>query len=523
MAASIAEHFRNASNAYDFGECNYLLFQFDVTEDDKPEVFLSHREFRVGGVHTWHVYTPLADDQTRFLGSVNVHPRGLRRDPGQPGFFTFAGETYDEWRIDGRGLHQLGSIPSAEARELDAIPVWIQQCADDGEQTWLGFDDEILANPTLDAIVISGAEQLAAAATEGDLHTMDELLGTWVEMYGADNAGGVALRAASTIGNVEAIRYLLDQSDDHPDAALRQGLLAAAWEGHLPALEVFLAADLGASRADLIQEALSSSSQSGKVSVLETLLAAGADPHVPRTSWEPFTPVEFAADRGHTEYIQALDDQGIDVSRAREIYLLKAIDAGDELEVRRLIESGVSPDIVHPGGTDAPALIWAMYARRPNIAMTLLELGAGISGTDNRQETPLIKAAGRGYLELVDALLDRGANAGAVDRLGTDALTMAASSGHFEVVDALLDRARKQLPADALNSALVYSASGGHSEIICLLLSQGADQTWTNALERTARDEAEIRHKVEIVYLLDDWQNQCTASGFSVNGFRDPR
>ena len=135
-----------------------------------------------------------------------------------------------------------------------------QRCLADGTTLWAGADDALLSDVNLDAEVVSGAEVLADAASAGNIEDMQRLLDDWIDMYAADYAGGTAMVAAATAGQTEALRFLLSQSDAHPVDALLLTIRAAAWYGHLPALNEILRLDLGADRPAIVQDALGAAS-----------------------------------------------------------------------------------------------------------------------------------------------------------------------------------------------------------------------------------------------------------------------
>ena len=517
MALGILEDFRQSSNAYDFGECNTMLVLHDVNGDGQAEAFLSHAEYRVGGVHIWRVYTPTESGVARYVGNIDVHPRGLRVVAGQSGFFTYAGEAYEQWSIAEKGMYSIGQS-ALDATNSNAVPFWAQRCSAVGETFWAGADDATLTDVNLEAEVVNGAAELAAAASAGDIDAMRRLLNDWVDMYAAENAGGTALLAAASSGQLESLRYLLTQSDAHTDTVFTGMIRGAAWYGHMDVLTEILRQDLGDSRAAIVQDALGSASHAGNTAAIPVLLASGGDANAPTSQWETRTPLELASEFDNDGVIEAFRAAGIGVGRAGEVALFNAIDNGDEAAVRELVAAGVSADSMQSGDYPTTALMWSIYRRQHAITLALLELGADVNKADSRSDIPLVLAAQYGHLDAVLAMLDRGAPLSSTDRLKTDVVSGAAGSGEYEIVSILLGRDTSDLPDDALHRALGNAAQGGHSNVVCLLLASGADLTWTNELERNAATVATFAGRQGMVELLGSWESECeTVSPEQVN------
>ena len=63
----------------------------------------------------------------------------------------------------------------------------------------------------------------------------------------------------------------------------------------------------------------------------------------------------------------------------------------------------------------------------------LLDKGADVNAKDDKERTPLMSAAYRGYLEVVKLLLEKGADVKAKDKGGLTALMFAASGENLKV------------------------------------------------------------------------------------------
>ena len=98
-------------------------------------------------------------------------------------------------------------------------------------------------------------------------------------------------------------------------------------------------------------------------------------------------------------------------------------------------------------------------------------IGGLVNYYDEKDDTPLMKAAGKGHLEMVDLLISKGANINYATILGT-ALIGAAGGGHKEVVKILLHRgAGVNFSNNSGQTALHLAASSGHTEVVTILLN----------------------------------------------------
>ncbi|KAH9151765.1 hypothetical protein AeRB84_005694 [Aphanomyces euteiches] len=107
-----------------------------------------------------------------------------------------------------------------------------------------------------------------------------------------------------------------------------------------------------------------------------------------------------------------------------------------------------------------------------NSVRDLLTRGADANFNDERDESPLHWASGKGYLDIVKELLLHGASVDAQSQSGSAGLHFAASSGHLDVVAELL--ARVNLPNLTDQTALHNATSEQHLKIVNRLLDDGA-------------------------------------------------
>lgn len=116
--------------------------------------------------------------------------------------------------------------------------------------------------------------------------------------------------------------------------------------------------------------------------------------------------------------------------------LLKAVCAGNNQEVNRLIELGA--DIKAKDNDGRGLLHWAAIYGHLHTLKMLQEKGLDINATTNHHSTPLHNAAWNGQSEIVAHLLGAGVNANLKTTTGETPLHFAAWSGHVEVIKILI-------------------------------------------------------------------------------------
>ena len=95
---------------------------------------------------------------------------------------------------------------------------------------------------------------------------------------------------------------------------------------------------------------------------------------------------------------------------------------------------------VNRAGTDGDApLLFAAYRGHLPVVQLLLDLEAAVSQADDERGTPLPIAAHQSHLTVVQLLLDREAAVNQADEEGGTPLLIAAHQGHLPVVGLLLE------------------------------------------------------------------------------------
>lgn len=103
--------------------------------------------------------------------------------------------------------------------------------------------------------------------------------------------------------------------------------------------------------------------------------------------------------------------------------LFDAVDAGDMVEVARLLEMGVNTDALD--GSEGTSLGSAALAGHEEIVRLLLDRGAEIDARDGLGYTALHWAVSKGHTEIVRFLLERGADPNLRQNHGWNAIDLA--------------------------------------------------------------------------------------------------
>lgn len=114
-----------------------------------------------------------------------------------------------------------------------------------------------------------------------------------------------------------------------------------------------------------------------------------------------------------------------------------------------------------------------------------------------QDESPLMMASLKGYLELAKQLIERG---GDVNKTGWTPLHYAATGGHVEIIKLLLEE-HAYIDAESPNGStpLMMAAMYGTAAAAKLLMEEGADPSIKNELGLTAIDFAQKANRQDVV------------------------
>uniref|UniRef100_A0A3B1K5R5 Kinase D interacting substrate 220 n=1 Tax=Astyanax mexicanus TaxID=7994 RepID=A0A3B1K5R5_ASTMX len=280
---------------------------------------------------------------------------------------------------------------------------------------------------------------------EENLSAVRAYLDKYREVDSRSENGQTPLMAAAEQGSLEIVQELIRRGANVnlDDVDCWTALVSAAKEGHVEVVKELLDNNANVEHRDMGGwTALMWAAYKGRVEVARLLLEKGANPSI--TGQYSVYPIIWAAGRGHAEI------------------------------VRLLLQHGAKVNCSDKYGTTA--LIWAARKGHYECVMHLLENGANVDQEGANSMTALIVAVRGGYTEVVKELLKRNPNVNMTDKDGNTALMIAAIEGHTEIVEDLLDAdTYVNIPDRSGDTVLIAAVRGGHVEIVRALLHKYAD------------------------------------------------
>ena len=196
--------------------------------------------------------------------------------------------------------------------------------------------------------------------------------------------------------------------------------------------------------------------------------------------------------------------------------IIIAASIGDIDKVRSLLELGADIDEFYNGVT--PLLTAAVKGHLP-LVQYLLEQGADKNKADNKGGSPLFLAVYNGHLGVVKYLVQQGMEMDKADQKGVSPIHTAAGGGHLDVLQYLLEQGVDKDTASYDNSTpLLIAAQEGHLAAVQNLLKYGADMDKTNNDGLSPLISAAMNGHLPVVqYLLEQGADKDKARNDGVN------
>ena len=195
-----------------------------------------------------------------------------------------------------------------------------------------------------------------------------------------------------------------------------------------------------------------------------------------------------------------------------------AIEDVDLDKVRALLDSGLAADTpIEYGENSETPLMKAAREGTVEIARLLLARGAKVNAQDGEKSTALEAAISRDQSAMVELLLTAKADPNSVNKYMQSALSNAAAAGNLELTEMLLKaKAKPELPGLSLQP-MMYAAFAGNGDLIRLLVRYGADVNYAaKETGQSALTSAITAGKPDMVALLIELKanvNQKTPDG----------
>jgi ankyrin repeat protein len=195
----------------------------------------------------------------------------------------------------------------------------------------------------------------------------------------------------------------------------------------------------------------------------------------------------------------------------RDAALITSARAGDTAAVRRLLAEGAS--VMARDATGATALIAATHGRHLETARVLIAAGADVNAKDNTVQSAYLIATSEiggdaAALEMLRLMLASGADVDSLDSYNGTGLIRAADRGFIEIVRELLKTGIKidhvnRLGWTALLEAVILGrGDANHTEVVRLLVSAGANVNLADGSGKTPLAHARERGYTQIAAIL---------------------
>jgi ankyrin repeat protein len=357
-----------------------------------------------------------------------------------------------------------------------------------------------------------GVTPLSLACVNGNVAIVDRLLQAGADPNTASSEGETALMTAARSGRADVVARLIAKGASVNAKETWRGQTALMWaiaEGHLAVVRMLL--DAGADTKAKTTKGFTPflfAVRGGNFDMVRTMLDAGAD--VNEAGGDGTTALVIAIVNAQYELAALLLDEGADpntdmpggtalhaVTRTRNyeygtVVRPAAVQAGNVdalVLVDKLLDFGADPNaqIVKPlprqGGFDnnylrligATPFLLAARAADPTLMRLLAQRGADPLLTTNENVTPLMVAAGMGYvqgqsigapadrLEAVKIALELGGDVNATSKTLETAMHGAATGGVNEVVELLAQKGAKLDAKDKDGTTPLMIADGTKS------------------------------------------------------------
>lgn len=354
--------------------------------------------------------------------------------------------------------------------------------------------------------LVDSRERLQAARPGADLVRFDEpASGSDTSLFEAaiNNDTEMILEVLSAGADINA-KFNIELSAAprrYVTSVRRTALMAAAVRGHLEVVKLLIekGADVNAVNSPYRTTALIYAAENGHYPIVTHLVEHGANLNASPISGQ--TALIEAAKNGHLAIVQYLVENGAKIDASKSYSEGSAVLVAGKNRywdvVKYLIENGADSNVV-PEYQDG-IITQAVYQGDSAAVRMLLDLGVDVN-----QSHSLVRAAERGFIEIVKMLVERGAVMEETSKWRNSscysALAGAIHYGHYDVARFLLTNGSK---IEWVAPQLLYFADGWNRwevDKIKYLVENGVDINYSEG--RTVLIMAAIRGDMEMIKYL---------------------
>ncbi len=220
--------------------------------------------------------------------------------------------------------------------------------------------------------------------------------------------------------------------------------------------------------AQVKAEHLHQAAADGEIERVKLLISEGADVNVKND--EGLTPLHWAAREGHKEIVELLLAHDADVNIGDANSNRTAAEYAMRSKHTEIVQLLISK------GADISPLYFALYMKDEARARSLIEGGADVNRRTSDGMTPLSRAVGAGFKDIVELLIAKGADVNAKSNWNWTPLHKAVH-GHKDIVELLITEGANVNARDGADrTPLFYAKDEGNAEIVELLRKHGAKE-----------------------------------------------